>query len=190
MTSASAVTVLISTSRLSSGLRCFSLRCRPLLRRALLDTGRGRARVAVLGAIGDRRRYAASGGRNFALLLDLRRLTAQFAQVVQLGAPDVAAGHDLDLLHDRGVQREGPLDTDAEADLADREGLLQATTLAADHDTLEDLDAGPVALDDLDVHLHGVTGTEGRDVVTLARIVELVQDVAHQVSLSRACHRS
>src|SRR4051794_24999348 len=76
-----------------------------------------------------------------------------------------------------------PIYADAEADLADREGLLQAATLAPDHDTLEHLDAGPVTLDDLDVHLDGVTGPEVGDVVALARVVELVQDLAHQVCL-------
>src|SRR2546421_2315874 len=56
-----------------------------------------------------------------ALLLDLGGLAAQLAQVVELGATDVTAGHDLDLLHDRGVHRERALHADAEADLAGRE---------------------------------------------------------------------
>ncbi len=46
----------------------------------------------------------------------------------------------------------------------------------ADDDTLEDLDAGPVALDDLDVDLDGVTGAEGGDVVTLRGVAELGDD--------------
>src|SRR5690554_6359712 len=62
-------------------------------------------------------------GSALALLLDLRLLAAQLAQVVQLRATHVTARHDLDLV-DRGrVDREGPLDADLEGDLADREGL-------------------------------------------------------------------
>src|SRR3954453_1680892 len=47
--------------------------------------------------------------RDLALLLDLGGLAAQVAKVVELRAPHVTAGDDLDLVDDRGVQREGPL---------------------------------------------------------------------------------
>src|SRR3982074_2880991 len=67
-----------------------------------------------------------------ALLLDAGLLATQVAQVVQLGATDVTTGDDLDRLDRRAVEREGPLDTDAVADLADREGLARTTALAAD----------------------------------------------------------
>ena len=60
--------------------------------------------------------------------------------------------------------RERALHAGAEADLADREGLAQAAAVTADDDTLEDLDAGAGALDDLHVDLHGVAGTEVGDV--------------------------
>src|SRR5687768_3314381 len=45
-----------------------------------------------------------------AALLDLGGLAAEVAQVVELGAAHVATGHDLDLLEDRRVEREGALD--------------------------------------------------------------------------------
>src|ERR671920_2106804 len=73
--------------------------------------------------------------------------------------------------------REGALDADAEADLADGEGLADAPTLAADDHTLEDLDAGAVALDHADVHLDGVTRAELGDVVAQRVGVECVQGV-------------
>ena len=73
-----------------------------------------------------RRRRPASLRGGLALLLDLGGLAAQVAQVVELGAPDVTAGDDLDLLDDRGCAREGPLDADTEGHLADREGLADA----------------------------------------------------------------
>src|SRR3954454_23020056 len=117
----------------------------------------------------------ASARDRLALLLDLGSLAAQLTEVVQLRPADVAAGDDLDLLDDRGVHREGALDADAEAHLAHGEGLARAAALAADHDALEDLDPGAVALDDADVHLDGVAGTELGDVVAQRIGVECVQ---------------
>src|SRR5690606_870344 len=100
----------------------------------------------------------------FALLLDLGLLTAKVAQVVELGAADVTARHDLDVVDDGRVHREGTLHADLEAHLANRERLAHTLALAADDDALEDLDTRAVALDDVDVHLDGVTGAELRDV--------------------------
>jgi hypothetical protein len=114
---------------------------------------------------------------DLALLLDLGGLAAQLAEVVQLGPADVTAGQHLDLLDDGGVHREGALDADAEADLADGEGLADAATLAPDDDTLEDLHTRAAALDDPHVHLHGVAGAEVGDVVAQRRSVEGVQGV-------------
>src|SRR5215213_8046515 len=107
--------------------------------------GRGRAVDSAVGA--------SAGDGGLALLLDLRGLAAQVAQVVQLGAADVAAADDLDLVQDRRMHREGALDADAETDLADGERLADALALAADDGALEDLDARAVALDDLHVNL-------------------------------------
>src|SRR5689334_454419 len=123
-----------------------------------------------------------------AALLDLGGLAAQVAQVVELGAADVTAGHDLDLLEDRGVQREGALDTDAEGDLPDGEAATDARALDPDHDALELLDAGARALDDLHVDVDRVAGAELREVVALVGVAEIGDDVAH-VS-PHECHRS
>src|SRR5450759_1477855 len=111
---------------------------------------------------------ASAGARHVALLLDLGSLAAQVAQVVQLGAPDVTAGHNLDLLDDRAVQREGALDADAEAHLANRVRLADTAAVATDDNALEHLDAGTRAFNDLDVDLDVVTGAERRDVVAQA----------------------
>src|SRR6202034_2742815 len=100
-----------------------------------------------------------AGGGGLPALLDPGGLAAQVAQVVQLGAADATTGDGLDLVDRRAVQRERALDADAVAHLAHGEGLPQAAALAPDHDTLEDLDAGAVALRHLDVHLKGVTGS-------------------------------
>src|SRR6476469_2471673 len=137
---------------------------------------------------GEPSQQLAGSGSGLPALLDLGCLAAQVAQVVQLRAADVTTGDDLDLLEDRGVQRERALDTDADGDLADGERAAHTGAVHADHDALEDLDAGAVALDDLDVDLDGVTGAEGRDVVALDGVAELGNEVGH-VS-PHGCHRS
>src|SRR3954447_1076025 len=120
-------------------------------------------------------------GSGLAPFLDLGGLAPQVAQVVELRAAYVAPGHDLDLLEDRGVDREGALDAHTEGDLADREGPADAGALQLDHHALEDLDTGPVALDDLHVHLDRVTGPEGGYVVALGLAGQVVDD-RHGVS--------
>src|SRR5664279_1349245 len=123
------------------------------------------------------RAISATGGRVLALLLDAGLLAAEVAQVVELGAPHITARHDLDLLDDRCVQREGALDADAVAHLADREGLAYTRTLQADDDTLEHLDPGLVALDDSYVDLERVAGSELREVGAQRAGVEEVERV-------------
>ena len=95
-----------------------------------------------------------------ALLFDLRLLATQVAQVVKLGATNVTAGDELNVVDDRRVHGERTLNSDLEANLADGERLANALTRAADNDTLENLDTRTVALDDVYVNLHVVTGTE------------------------------
>src|SRR5690606_15653710 len=109
-------------------------------------------------------RYSSGLGGRLALLVGAGLLAAELAQAAELGGTGVAAGDDLDRLDRRGVHREGALDADAEADLADGERLTDAVAAAGDDDALERLDAGAGALDDLDVHLEGVAGAELGDV--------------------------
>src|SRR6188472_1150711 len=130
-----------------------------------------------------RRAGGCDDGSAVALLLDLRLLAAELAQVVELRSADVTAGDDLDVVDDRGVHRELALDADLEADLADREGLANALALAADDDALEDLDTRARTFDDVDVHLDGVARAEVGDVRPQARSVDVVEDV-HDGSLS------
>src|SRR4029079_479414 len=100
------------------------------------------------------------------------------AQVVELRAVDVADRGDLDLLDLRRVERERPLDADAERLLPHREGLARAGSLPLEHDPLEDLHAAARALDDLEVHAHRVAGLEARHVAQLGAL-EVLDDVAH-----------
>src|SRR5271163_1792639 len=99
------------------------------------------------------------------LLLDLGGFPGEVPQVVKLRPADVAEGGDLHL-GDRGrVDREGPLYPNPEAHLAHGEGLAHPGPLSSDHHALEDLHPLAVALDDPDVHLHGVAGPEVRNVL-------------------------
>ncbi len=62
------------------------------------------------------------------------------------------------------MERERPLDADSERLLAHGERLSGPRALALDDDALEDLDAAPLTLDDLEVDTHGVSGLERRQV--------------------------
>ena len=114
-----------------------------------------------------------------ATLLDASLLAAQVAQVVKLRAADAAPAGDLDGLQVRGVNREGTLNTDAEGDLADGEGLADAGALTTDADTLEELCTLVVALDNLYVYFEGIAWAEGRDIVAQLCCIDLVNDVGH-----------
>jgi len=105
-------------------------------------------------------------------LADARLLPHFRAQVVELGAVDVADRLHLDLLDLRRVERERALDADAERLLADGERLPHACTLALDHDALEDLDAAALSLDHLEVDADGVSGLEDRHVGSQLPLLE------------------
>src|SRR5699024_2488632 len=106
-----------------------------------------------------------------------------------LRAAEVTAGGHLELRDGGCVHREGARHADTEGDLADGEGLTDTGTVDADDHALEDLDTAAVALDDLDVHLHGVTGAEAGDVVPHGLLVDLVETLHGAVASCRR-HRS
>src|SRR4051794_34470907 len=120
-----------------------------------------------------------------AALADAGALADTAAQVVELRAPDVAAGGDLDLLDLWRVQRERALDADAERLLADGEGLADPLALALDHHAFEDLRPAARALDDLEVDLDAVPGLEAGNTAQLSAL-ERVDDSAHGVRKASA----
>ena len=92
---------------------------------------RRRARASTLGffRLGFRRLGFGGGGFGLGLvemsgvaaLGDAGRLAGAAAQIIELGAADGAAAHDLDLVDVGRIKREDALDALAEADLADGE---------------------------------------------------------------------
>ena len=101
------------------------------------------------------------------LFLDLGSLAHLVAQVVQLGTTDLAVTHDLDLLDLGGVHGEGTLNANAEADLADGEGLAAGVAVTTDNVALENLDALAVTLGNAIVHLDRVADVERGDFLDL-----------------------
>jgi acetyl-CoA carboxylase carboxyltransferase component len=74
-------------------------------------------------------------------------------------------GKSVGFIANNPMYKGGALDADAVGDLTDLEGLGEARTLTTNADALEKLNTALVTFDDLDVHLDGVAGTEGGNVV-------------------------
>src|SRR4051794_36713535 len=92
-------------------------------------------------------------------LADAGRLAAQATQVIELGAPDLAAPHHLDRIDHRRIQRKDALDAFAIRNLAHREILVEAAAGTADAHALIGLHARALALDHLDVDDDGIART-------------------------------
>src|SRR5580704_1816929 len=93
-------------------------------------------------------------------LADAGRFAPAAAQIIELGATDLAAAHDLDRVDHRRIEREDALDAFAIRNLPHGEVLVQAAAGAADADTFISLHAGALALDDLDVDHDGIPRLE------------------------------
>src|SRR2546427_1125003 len=78
-------------------------------------------------------------GSALALLPDARGLAAQRAQIVELGAADAAAAHQLERGDRWAVDRGHALDADARRDLPDREVLADPAAALGDDEALEGL---------------------------------------------------
>src|SRR5216684_2398964 len=133
--------------------------------------------IAILLACGT------PGGRRFRCRLrrriagalgDPRGLAGQAAEVIELGAPHLAAAHDLDRREARRVEREDALDTLAIGDLAQSEIRVDSRILAPDADALEGLDALALALDNLDADAHRIAGAEIGDRAALDQFLDLL----------------
>src|SRR5437588_9729746 len=94
----------------------------------------------------------ADGRGALRLLDDAGRLTAQVAQVVQLGSAHLAAAHHLDGIDHWRQHGEHAFDTLAIGNFADREALIDPATGTADAHAFIGLHPRTIAFDDLDVH--------------------------------------
>src|ERR1700733_1379201 len=109
-----------------------------------------------------------------------RRLALQAAEVIKLRPANAPAAHEVNVVNHRRLHGENTLDTVAETDLANSDGLAHSRILARDHGAFESLQALFVAFPDLDVHANGVAWTELR-VGTRARV--LADEFCHQCVL-------
>src|SRR5690606_39176374 len=130
----------------------------------------------------------ATAGWRSDLLADPGGLAAALTEVVELRTAYIATALDLDVGHRGAVQREHPLHSLAVGHLADREGRIQATVAAGHHHTLVGLEALAVALLDLDLDHHRVTGGKVRNVLLEGFCFEGLDNFAHD-SISR-CYLS
>src|SRR4051794_19938884 len=106
-------------------------------------------------------------------LADTRALAAQLAQVVELGATDVALANQLNAVDAGAVEREYALDAFAVADLADGEAGVHAGVPAGDANALIGLDALARAFDDLHVDAQRITGRKLRYRPLLDQLLDL-----------------
>src|SRR4030095_12114962 len=91
-------------------------------------------------------------------LFHARRLAFQIAEEVQLAPADFGRSYDLELLNGRRMKRENALDALAKRYLAHGKRRASPSTVHADDDAFEDLNALLVALAHLHVHPNGVAG--------------------------------
>src|SRR5579884_135062 len=102
------------------------------------------------------------------------------AQVIQLGAAHAAGSDKVDVIDHWRVDREDALNALAETDLANGNGLAQAAVLTRDYGAFESLQTLLVALANSDVHADGVAWAEFRYVLTLVRVLNLIeQSILH-----------
>src|ERR1700737_2443969 len=122
-----------------------------------------------------------SCGNGLALLPDACALSDSSSQVEQLRPAPFAVPDDVDLVDTGRVQEEAAFHPDTMSDPANRKGLLGTAAPAADHDTFEDLDPLAGAPHHLRVHLDGVAGDQGGNVLALGFSFQQVDDVGHGV---------
>ena len=84
------------------------------------------------------------------------------------------------------MERERPLDADAERLLPHRERLPDTCALALDDDALEDLDAAALTLDHLEVDAHGVARLELGQVSPQLALFEKLDGIRHGEEARRA----
>src|SRR5262249_406073 len=116
----------------------------------------------------------ADRGSAVLFLDDTRRLAAQAAQVIELGAAHLTATDHFDRVDHRRQNREHALHPFAVGNLAHRKALVDSRAGAADTDPFISLHAGTVAFHHLDVDDHGVAGREIGNLLAGGKLVVLL----------------
>jgi len=129
-------------------------------------------------------------GLGIALFANLGLLASKRPQVIKLCPANIAAANNLNVVDYWGVQRESPLDTDLEADFSHNEGLGQTVTGACNNNTLENLDSGARAFNDVHVNFDGVTGAEIGNIGSQRCCVYEVKGLHNGVALCAATGRT
>src|SRR5919197_2213427 len=109
----------------------------------------GFRRSLLGGLLGFRRAFL--GAAMVLLLADARGFAAAAAQIIKLGAANLAAAHDFDRVDHRRIERKHAFHAFAVGNLAHREILVQARARAPDANALIGLDTRALAFDHLDV---------------------------------------
>ena len=108
---------------------------------------------------------------------DSRRLAAQIAQVVQTGTADPSLAHQFDLVDPGRAEGKGFFDANPVRDLAYGNTGAHGPFATADNNPLEKLGPFLAALNDPDMHPHGITGPKVRDVIPHILFFNLLNDV-------------
>ena len=93
-----------------------------------------------------------------------RALANPVAEVVELGATNLATGNHLDLGDAGAVDGVDPLDAGSVGNFTDGEGLVHTAATFGEDDALENLDPLLAAFDHSVVNLDGITDIEVGDV--------------------------
>src|SRR5438105_3926791 len=128
-------------------------------------------------------------GRSPSLLdvLQTSGFPLQIAQVVELGPPHFRRAHDVDLVHNFGVDREDTLDALTETHFSYGEAGLRTVALR-DHDTFERLQAFLFAFLDLHLHPDGIARSEAGDICAFVLGKKLFNDWVRHIFLPLGCH--
>ena len=110
------------------------------------------------GGVGGLAGFGFAFGAEF--FADAGGASAEFAEVVEFGAADIAVADDFDLLHHRGAGLEGSLHRLAGGGSADDERFVDAAPAAGDDDAFKELRSAGGAFGDADADGDCVAGGE------------------------------